>query len=187
MRKLIKGAVISAILFTTQSQAMENESVNADTLGSETTECTLNELELNPVDDPIYFTIKNETHADVPVNLRITYFQPHFRELCREFKLIKADTESYFRQSECIRFKEEIDAYIAPEPEDYNFHVTMSFNMENVKFKRKNIDPDGLSGGESWVINPSYVPYGCTYIIKPNDFVTSSEVMVKSFKITLID
>lgn len=188
MKKLIQIAILTTALFTAQGQAMETESVNTETLVSEIGACMLNQEQQIPVDDPVYFTIRNETHADVPVKLRIRYFQPlHIIDLFQGFKSVKAHSESYFRQSECIRFKEEIDAYIAPEPDDFNFQVTISFNMENMRFNGKNINPDSLSGAIGHDINPCHVPYGRTYIIKPNNHVTSSEVMVKSFKIKLID
>ncbi len=167
MRKLIKGTVIATAWFTTQGQAMENEPFKESTLASEISASTLNQEQQTPIEDPIYFTIRNETCGDMPVDLIIQLFEHHDIihnkvNLFSRSKVVKAYSESTFRQSESVLFKWAIDSYISKKPDNCELYVWMVFNMQDILYKR-------YPKIQSVNINPYDVPYGRTYVIKPTE------------------
>ncbi len=174
---MIRVAVVVTALFTIQSQAMETESADADTLASVISACTLNQEQdipeqQTPVDDPIYFTIKNETCKDMPVNLQISYFYPYDydSDICYDttkfdtLKIVKTHSETTFRQSDCLFFKEILDSYKTKKTKNPSalLSVWMHFNVRDEDFSI-------FSGAESQGMNPNNIPYSRTYIIKPED------------------
>lgn len=170
MRKLIKAAAVATALFTAQSQAMEVESDNMEALTSNLSACTLCPEQQNPTDDPIHFTIRNESSFDIPVDLTIWSFDKtpgylDINSLCKIPKYVKKQSESYFRAYECALFKQILEAYKVQKPTDCEYKVHMSFNMD---IPKEDFFSDNYLGATSCHINPNYIPYGRTYIIKPD-------------------
>ncbi len=168
MKKLLKIAAVATTLFTAQSRAMETESTDADILTSVISAHTLNQEQQISIDDLIYFTIRNETCTDMPVNLQIWFYDPdernHETRKFDSFKLVTAHSEFTFRQSECHLFKEVLDSCIAKKTENSSglLSVWMHFNLRDVNLSI-------FSGSEGRGMNPNNIPYGRTYIIEPEE------------------